>query len=141
MIKAPIPENEEERLKKLKSYEVLETAAEAVFDEITRTAADICETRISLISLIDDNRQWFKSKCGLEASETGRDISYCGHAIMSDEVMIVEDATKDERFFDNPLLLGEPFVRFYAGAPLITPEGYRIGTLCVIDSEEKKLSH
>ncbi|EQC47160.1 ATP-binding protein [Bacteriovorax sp. Seq25_V] len=139
MKKAPIPSNDSERVKKLESYKILDTEAEAVFDEITNTAAAICETKISLISLVDESRQWFKSKYGLDAPETPRDISYCGHAIMSDEIFVIEDAEFDERFCDNPLFLQEPHVRFYAGAPLITPDGFRIGTLCVIDSEAKSL--
>lgn len=140
MIKAPIPDNEKERLKTLYSFEVLGTLPEKHFDEITKTAALICKCKIALISLVDSERQWFKSKQGLDATETPRDISYCGHAIMDDDLMIVEDAGKDERFCDNPLLLNAPHVRFYAGAPLVTPNGHRIGTLCVIDSKPRTLS-
>jgi PAS domain S-box-containing protein len=139
MITAPIPENETARLNKLISYNILDTDAEDIFDEVTKTAAAICDAKISLISLIDNHRQWFKAKHGLDANETPRDISYCGHTILSDELMIVEDAADDERFCDNPLHLEAPHVKFYAGAPLITPEGYRIGTLCVIDPEKKIL--
>lgn len=142
---APLPFDEKERLKTLRDYGVLDTPDEAHFDEITKTAALICDCKISLVSLVDENRQWFKSKYGLQAIETPRDVSYCGHTIMQDDLLIIEDAEKDERFCDNPLFLNEPHVRFYAGAPLITPSGHRIGSLCVIDlisktlSEDKKL--
>ena len=140
MKKAPIPQNDEERIQKLKWYNILDTDTETIFDDITKTAATICQARISLVSLVDESRQWFKSKYGLDAQETPRDISFCGHAITSDKVFIVEDAELDENFCDNPLFVNEPHVRFYAGAPLITPDGFRIGTLCVIDSEKKSLT-
>ncbi len=139
MIPAPLPQNEAARLNKLTSYNILDTDAEDIFDEVTKTAAAICDAKISLISLIDSQRQWFKSKHGLDASETPRDISYCGHTILTDELMIVEDAADDKRFCDNPLHIEAPHVKFYAGAPLITPDGFRIGTLCVIDPEKKTL--
>ena len=139
MKKAPIPNIEKERLKALQDLKVLDTESEEVFDNITRLAAQICDSKISLVSLVDRDRQWFKSSFGLGASETPRDISFCGHAIMSDEIFEVPNSELDARFCDNPLFLGEPHVRFYAGAPLITPTGFRIGTLCVIDDTEKKL--
>jgi PAS domain S-box-containing protein len=140
MKKAPKPPNEEARIGALQNLRVLDTSAEVEFDRITKIAAKICETKISLISLVDSNRQWFKSSVGLDATETPRDISFCGHAIMNDEIFMVEDSREDERFRDNPLCVGAPNVIFYAGAPLITKGGHRIGTLCVIDSEPKTLS-
>ena len=135
-----IPKNEEERLKDLLRLEVLDTNSEQHFDELTKLASEICETKISLISLIDSDRQWFKSKVGLDASETPRNISWCGHAILKDEIFEIPDAELDDRFRDNPLYTGQPHVRFYAGAPLKTSHGYNIGTLCVIDSSPKKLT-
>lgn len=140
MKKAPIPENDDERLEELYKYMVLDTVNERVFDDITELVSEICDVKIALVSLVDKNRQWFKSSYGLEAKETPRDVSYCGHAIMGDDLFIVEDATEDDRFCDNPLLLNAPHVRFYAGAPLITPSGHRIGTLCAIDDSPKKLT-
>lgn len=140
MKKAPTPKDEANRLKKLLKYGILDTPSSADFDHITKLAARICDCRIALISLIDRDRQWFKSKFGLEVSETPRDISFCGHTIENDDIFVVADAELDERFFDNPLFLNEPHVRFYAGVPLITPEGHKVGTICVIDSEAKSLS-
>lgn len=140
MKKAPILPTEPLRLKVLQDYEVLDTLPERQFDDITRLASDICQTPIALVSLIDKDRQWFKSKQGLAAAETPRDISYCGHAIHDSQVFIVNDAFADERFADNPLATGAPHVRFYAGAPLITPSGYAVGTLCVIDNKPRELS-
>lgn len=140
MIKPDIPLNEEDRLAELLSYEILDTPPESPFDELTQLASKICGTKVSLISLIDSSRQWFKSKVGFEVTETIRDFSWCAHAILGDDILEIQDSTLDKRFADNPLLLNHPHVRFYAGAPLITKAGFKIGTLCVIDSSPKVLS-
>ncbi|MCL4788815.1 MAG: GAF domain-containing protein [Verrucomicrobia bacterium] len=136
---APVPPNETKRLKVLWQYEVLDTVPEEVFDDLTDLAAHICETPIALISLVDEDRQWFKSRLGLSLSETSRDISFCAHAITTDGLLIVPDATKDKRFKDNPLVTGGQKIRFYAGAPLITPDGHALGTLCVLDKKPRAL--
>ena len=140
MIKASTPEDELSRLKDLYEYDVLDTEAEKSFDDLTQLASDICETPISLISLVDPDRQWFKSKQGIDVDETARDISFCSHAILENQVFEVQNALTDTRFHDNPLVTNDPNIRFYAGAPLITPRGNAIGTLCVISDKPKKLS-
>jgi GAF domain-containing protein len=136
---ATYPENEKKRLKVLWQYEVLDTVPEELFDDLTELAARICEAPIALISLVDDKRQWFKSRVGTTLQETSRDVSFCGHAIRQPGLFIVPDATKDERFSHNPLVTSDPKIRFYAGAPLITPDGYALGTLCVIDKVPRDL--
>ena len=136
---APLKNHEAKRLKVLWQYDVLDTVPEELFDDLTELAARICEAPIALISLVDEDRQWFKSKVGLTIKETSRDISFCGHAIKQQELFIVPDATKDLRFAHNPLVISDPKIRFYAGAPLITPDGHALGTLCVIDKVPREL--
>jgi diguanylate cyclase (GGDEF)-like protein len=139
MIPAPIPENDAERVASLEGMTLLSTPREGDLDRITRTAQKVLGTDMALVSLVDADRQWFKSRFGLDTTETRRDISFCGHAILEDQTFIVESALEDERFHDNPLVAGDPKVRFYAGQPLTNDEGYRIGTLCVISSEPRTL--
>src|SRR5690606_8757648 len=139
MQQAPIPQNEAERLAALEIAELLDTASETRFDRLTRLVQQCLDAEIVLISLVDRERQWFKSRQGLDACETCRNISFCGYAILDDDIFEVTDARADSRFADNPLVTGAPFIRFYAGAPLIFA-GQRIGTLCLISSEPRKLT-
>ena len=127
------PSEEPERLEALRRYEAFGLLRSEVFDDIARLAAFICRTPHSMISLVDSNRQWFLAKTGIRSCETSREVSFCAHALVGNEMMIVEDARLDARFSRNPLVTGEPFIRFYAGAPLLTTDGYGLGTLCVVD--------
>ncbi|MBF0205155.1 MAG: PAS domain S-box protein, partial [Desulfamplus sp.] len=131
------PDNEIERIDALRRLNVLDTPAEERFDRLTRLAKTHFKVPITLISLVDTNRQWFKSCQGLGASETPRNISFCGHAILTDDILIINDALADPRFSDNPLVTESPFIRFYAGAPLHAPGGERIGTLCIISDKPR----
>lgn len=138
-MKARLPSNEGARLETLRQYSVLDTEAEESFDDLTRLASTLCDTPVALISLVDSDRQWFKAKVGIDLSETERDISFCAHAILEDGPLVVRDALDDDRFRDNRLVLQEPYIRFYAGAPLTSPEGFKIGTLCVMDYVPRNL--
>ncbi len=141
MSAAQTPADEQRRLAELETFRILDTMAEDSFDAITLLASQICRTPIALISLIDNSRQWFKSRVGLGTAETSRDLAFCAHAITQpDEVMVVRDATQDVRFAANALVLGDPNIRFYAGAPIVTASGNALGTLCVIDRVPRDLN-
>lgn len=140
LITPNFPSDEQKRLETLRSLAVLDTPPEERFDRLTRMAKRLFDVPIALVSLIDENRQWFKSCVGIDASETPRDISFCGHAILSDEILVVPNALLDTRFADNPLVTGDPNIRFYAGRPLKAPNGSRLGTLCIIDRQPRNLS-
>ena len=135
-----LPENEKERLEELRSYQIMDSEPEQDFDDLVELASQLCDSPIALITLIDENRQWIKAKIGVDISETTRDIAFCAHAIHDNDIMIIRDATQDDRFFDNPLVAEDPKVRFYAGMPLITDKGFKLGTLCVFDQKPKDLS-
>jgi len=138
MTPAPIPAGDAERLRALRDLLILDTPPEQRFDRIVAFAADEFDMPIALISLVDEQRQWFKARIGLDACETSRDISFCGHAIVQPDLFEVLDAARDPRFADNPLVLGAPFIRFYIGAPLALPGGATVGTLCLIDTRPRR---
>lgn len=135
-----MPENEAARLEALHRYRILDTEPERSFDDLTLLASHICGTPMALISLVDTDRQWFKSRIGIPFTETARAVSFCAHAINHRDLFIVPDARHDERFRDNPFVTGEQQIRFYAGAPLVTPDGHALGTLCVLDRVARTLS-
>src|SRR5688572_21323414 len=135
-----VPENEQARLRALADYQILDTPAEAAFDGLTALAAHILEVPMALISIVDADRQWFKSAHGLDARETSRDVSFCGHVVTNNRELIVGDAQEDQRFADNPLVTGAPHVRFYAGIPLRSRDGLVLGTLCALDRKPRELA-
>ena len=139
-ILADMPDDEQERLADLRRYEILDTPPEASFDLLTRLASRVLQAPFSLISLVDEDRLWFKSRQGIEVAETPRDFGLCAHAIFGNEVFIVRDAKSDFRFDGNPLVSGAPYVRFYAGAPLRSPHGHNLGTLCIMDQKPRDLN-
>jgi GAF domain-containing protein len=136
----PIPNNEAERLAALKEYRVLDTGTEQLYDDIATLAAHICQVPIAMISLVDEARQWFKARVGMNHVQTPREIAFCAHTILQREPFVVRDAKKDRRFANNALVTGEPYIRFYAGFPLVNQEGLAVGTLCAIDRKPRALS-
>lgn len=133
------PKDEEERLETLRALNILDTIPEERYDRLTRLAKRLFNVPIALVSLVDENRQWFKSSTGIDVKETSREISFCGHAILGDEILEVPDATQDERFYDNPSVTNNPNIRFYAGCPLTMADGSKIGTLCLVDNHPRQL--
>ena len=139
MLIAPVPKTEELRLLDLQLYDILDTPNEKEYDELRELAAKICNCPISLISLMDKDRQWFKSKQGIEISQTNREASFCSHTILQKDILIIPDASVDSRFFDNPAVTGHAHIRFYAGAPIVSPTGQTLGTVCVFDHQPRQL--
>ena len=140
MLKPRTPDNEDARLRILDALQILDTASEQSFDDLVQLASIICEVPIALVSIVGEDRQWFKARKGLEMKGSSRDVSFCGHAVGDDAALIVDDALADARFHDNPLVVNHPHIRFYAGMPLRTREGLAMGTLCVIDCQPRGLS-
>jgi len=138
---APVTKTEAARVAALNRYAILDTEPEQSFDDLVTIAAHVCQVPIAMLSLVDDHRQWFKSKMGVEVTETPRDISICAHAIQQGDLFIVPDTMQDPRFRENPLVLQEPHIRFYAGTPLINEDGFALGTLCVVDREPRELDN
>lgn len=140
-VKAPLPNDEDQRLEALRAYGLLDTAPEQDFDELAALASKICDCPIALVSLMDRTRQWFKASVGVEVRETDRDLAFCAHAILTpDRVTVVPDARSDARFSDNPHVVGDPWIRFYVGVPLKSAGGAALGTLCVIDRRPRELT-
>lgn len=140
MKKAPTPKNELERIASLYALDLLDTPPEERFDRLTKTAIQIFHVPISTLTLIDAKREWFKSCQGLSEKEGDRAISFCGHALVEDEMLVIPDTTKDERFTDNPMVTGKPFIRFYAGVPILSVDGQRIGVFCIKDTKPREFS-
>lgn len=140
MRSALIPPDDAARVESLRGLRVLDTSPEERFDRLTRLARRLFDVPIALVSFVDEDRQWFKSRVGLEAQETPREVSFCAHAILDDHIMVIPDAGLDDRFKDNPLVTGTPNIRFYAGRPIQAPDGAKVGTLCIIDNEPRQLS-
>ena len=136
----PIPQDETDRVQALLNYKVLDTPPEVEFDNLVALASYISGTPVAMISLVDSDRQWFKAKVGTTVTETARDVAFCAHAICQTDLFVVRDALADYRFKTNPLVTGDPHIRFYAGAPLVTPEGHAVGTLCVVDQTPRELN-
>ncbi|HWI19186.1 MAG TPA: GAF domain-containing sensor histidine kinase [Vicinamibacterales bacterium] len=140
MIAPPLPANEAARLSALERYDILDTEREQAYDDFTKLAAHVCGTPMALIGLIDDRRQWFKSKINMDGDETPRELTFCGHTLVDNQTLVVPDTIQDQRFHDHPSVTGAPRIRFYAGAPIVTHDGYGLGTLCVIDDKPRVLT-